>query len=88
MFRDGFSESILRITALQAGKPNRFDICPLLHDRVASVRPAMLEIEKDVMSSLSTPTCRDLLSSSVERVRAGIQTVELEEAPGVHRNGT
>jgi hypothetical protein len=33
------------------------------------------------MSSLSTPTCRDLLSSSAERVRAGVQTVELEEAP-------
>jgi hypothetical protein len=43
---------------------------------------------KDVMSSLSGPTCRDLLSSSAERVRAGVQTVELEEAPGEHRNGT
>ena len=27
------------------------------------------------------PMCRDLLSSSAERVRAGVQTVELEEAP-------
>ena len=44
--------------------------------------------KKDVMSSLSTPTCRDLLSSSAERVRAGVQTVELEEAPCEHRNGT
>lgn len=34
----------LRRTALEADKPNRFDPCPLLHDRVASVRPAMLEI--------------------------------------------
>ena len=36
---------------------------------------------KDVMSSPSDPTCRDLLSSSAERVRAGLVTVELEEAP-------
>ena len=43
---------------------------------------------KDVMSSPSAPTCRDLLSSSAERVRAGVQTVELEEAPSEHRNGT
>jgi hypothetical protein len=43
---------------------------------------------KDVMSSLSDPTCRDLLSSSAERVRAGLVTVELEEAPCEHRNGT
>ena len=43
---------------------------------------------KDVMSSSSDPTCRDLLSSSAERVRAGVQTVELEEAPCEHRNGT
>jgi AcrR family transcriptional regulator len=43
---------------------------------------------KDVMSSPSDPTCRDLLSSSAERVRAGVQTVELEEAPCKHRNGT
>ena len=43
---------------------------------------------KDVMSSPSDPTCRDLLSSSAERVRAGVQTVELEEAPDEHRNGT
>ena len=43
---------------------------------------------KDVMSSLSAPTCRDLLSSSAERVRAGLVTVELEEAPCEHRNGT
>jgi hypothetical protein len=34
----------LRSAALQAGKPNRFEICPLLHERVASVRPALLEI--------------------------------------------
>ena len=40
------------------------------------------------MSSLSALTCRDLLSSSAERVRAGVQTVELEEAPCEHRNGT
>ena len=44
--------------------------------------------QKDVMSSLSEPTCRDLLSSSAERVRAGLVTVELEEAPCEHRNGT
>jgi hypothetical protein len=44
--------------------------------------------EKDVMSSPSDPMCRDLLSSSAERVRAGCSTVELEEAPGDHRNGT
>ena len=43
---------------------------------------------KDVMSSPSDPTCRDLLSSSAERVRAGCSTVELEEAPDEHRNGT
>ena len=43
---------------------------------------------KDVMSSLSGVTCRDLLSSSVERVRVGLVTVELEEAPCEHRNGT
>ena len=46
------------------------------------------EFPKDVMSSPSDPTSRDLLSSSAERVRAGVQTVELEEAPGEHRNGT
>ena len=46
------------------------------------------ENPKDVMSSPSDPTCRDLLSSSAERVRAGLVTVELEEAPGEHRNGT
>jgi hypothetical protein len=43
---------------------------------------------KDVMSSPSDTTCRDLLSSSAERVRAGLVTVELEEAPCEHRNGT
>ena len=43
---------------------------------------------KDVMSSPSDLTCRDLLSSSAERVRAGLVTVELEEAPSEHRNGT
>ena len=32
------------------------------------------------MSSLYTRTCRDLLSSSAERVRAGVQAVEREEA--------
>ena len=31
---------------------------------------------------LSWRTCRDLLSSSAERVRAGVETVEREEAPG------
>src|SRR5437868_11513585 len=36
---------------------------------------------KDVMSSPSDPTFRDLLSSSADRVRAGCSTVELEEAP-------
>src|SRR6266576_817484 len=45
-------------------------------------------LTKDVMSSPSDPTCRDLLSSSAERVRAGFETVELEEAPSEHRNGT
>jgi hypothetical protein len=49
---------------------------------------ATAENPKDVMSSPSDPTCRDLLSSSAERVRAGVQTVELEEAPCEHRNGT
>jgi hypothetical protein len=43
---------------------------------------------KDVMSIPSDPTCRDLLSSSAERVRAGCSTVELEEAPSDDRNGT
>jgi hypothetical protein len=43
---------------------------------------------KDVMSSTSAPTCRDLLSSSAARVRVGVQTVELEEALCEHRNGT
>ena len=36
----------------------------------------------------SWPRCRDLLSSSAELVRAGVQTVELEEAPSDDRNGT
>ena len=45
-------------------------------------------LTKDVMSSPSDPTCRDLLSSSAARVRAGLVTVELEEAPCEHRNGT
>jgi hypothetical protein len=49
---------------------------------------ATAENPKDVMSSPSDQTCRDLLSSSAERVRAGVQTVELEEAPCEHRNGT
>jgi hypothetical protein len=39
------------------------------------------------MSSPSDVTCRNLLSSSAE-LRAGVQTVELEEAPCEHRNGT
>ena len=43
---------------------------------------------KDVMSSPSDRTCRDLLSSSADVVRAGVETVELEEAPGEHRDGT
>src|SRR5215207_7288686 len=37
---------------------------------------------------LSWRTGRDLLSSSAELVRAGLQTVELEEAPCDDRNGT
>jgi nucleoside-diphosphate-sugar epimerase len=49
---------------------------------------AMATETKDVMSSLSTPTCRDLLSSSAVSGRAGVQTMELEEAPCEHRNGT
>ena len=32
--------------------------------------------------------CRDLLSSSAALVRAGVETVELEEAPSDDRNGT
>jgi hypothetical protein len=43
---------------------------------------------KGVMSSPSDLTCRDLLSSSADLVRAGVQTVELEEAPSDDRNGT
>jgi hypothetical protein len=42
---------------------------------------------KDVMSSPSAPACRDLLGSSAERVRAGLVTVELGEAPCEHRHG-
>ena len=53
-----------------------------------SLAIAAAENPKDVMSSPSDRTCRDLLSSSAERVRAGVQTVELEEAPCEHRNGT
>jgi predicted enzyme related to lactoylglutathione lyase len=45
-------------------------------------------LSKDVMSSPSDPTCRDVLSSSADRVRAGCLTVELEEAPDDDRNGT
>ena len=53
----------LRSTALAAGKPSRFDICPLLHDRVASVRPAMLEIAA-LLEDASTPdpVCLALLA--------------------------
>jgi hypothetical protein len=43
---------------------------------------------KGVTSSPSAPTCRDLLSSSAERVRAGLVTVALEEAPSEHRIAT
>jgi hypothetical protein len=50
----------------------------------SSCRPS----RKDVMSSPSDPTCRELLSSSSERVRAGLETVELEEARCEHRNRT
>jgi hypothetical protein len=57
--------------------------------RSRCVREQILNIQtKDVMSGPSDPTCRDLLSSSAERVRAGVQTMELEEAPSEHRNGT
>ena len=51
-------------------------------------KPTAKPQRKDVMSSPSDPTCRDLLSSSAERVRAGCLTVELEEAPDDDRNGT
>jgi hypothetical protein len=36
----------------------------------------------------SWPTCRDLLSSSAALGRAGLQTMELEEAPSDDRSGT
>jgi CheY-like chemotaxis protein len=36
----------------------------------------------------SGPTCRDLLSSSAALGRAGLQTMELEEAPVDNPNGT
>ena len=45
----------LRHTALEAGKPNRFDPCPLLRDRVASVRPALLEIAATLEHDCTTP---------------------------------
>jgi hypothetical protein len=52
----------LRRTALEAGKPNRFDPCPVLHDRVASVRPAMLEIAATLEHDCSPdPVCLALL---------------------------
>ena len=60
----------------------------LLVDRPRALPAIRQLIEKDVMSSPSDPTCRDLLSSSAERVRAGCLTVELEEAPSDDRNGT
>jgi hypothetical protein len=44
--------------------------------------------QRDVVRSPSCSRCRDLLSSSAECIRAGFGTVELEEAPCEHRNGT
>ena len=57
-------------------------------DKFVMTVQAADDLPKDVMSSPSDPTCRDLLSSSAARVRAGVQTVELEEAPSEHRDGT
>jgi hypothetical protein len=56
--------------------------------RDASGPASCASAAEDVMSSPSGVTCRDLLSSSAERVRAGFVTVELEEAPCEHRDGT
>jgi hypothetical protein len=55
--------------------------------------PQRLELDIDVMCNApdpapSGPTCRDLLSSSAALDRAGLQTVELEEAPNDNPNGT
>src|SRR3954451_11500772 len=51
------------------------------------------DVRRDLIDGMSSwapsePACRDLLSSSAALVRAGIQTVELEEAPIDDRNGT
>lgn len=53
----------LRRAALQATQPHRFDPCPLLHDRVASARPAMLEIAAVIEGACTPdPVCLALLS--------------------------
>jgi len=57
------------------------------HNQPRHARDTRAEM-KDVMCMTSDVTCRDLLSSSAERVRAGLVTVELEEAPVDDRNGT
>ena len=49
---------------------------------------ATAENPKDVMSSPSDRERAGLLSSSADHCRAGVQTVELEEALSEHRNGT
>ncbi len=69
------------------GKPLIADICARHEPIHWKALPQPDEL-KDGMSSLSTHTCRDLLSSSADRCRAGVQTVELEEVPCDDRNGT
>ena len=52
-------------------------------DRPSTSHPARRQCSfeaKDGMSSLSTRTCRDPLSSSADVVRAGVRAVERKEA--------
>jgi hypothetical protein len=81
------SRAGLAVLALR-GQRSGAVIEPQLDELVHVKAVYVTALAKDVMSSPSDPTCRDLLSSSAERVRAGVQTVELEEAPSEHRNGT
>jgi 3-hydroxyisobutyrate dehydrogenase len=64
------------------------DVASVFAEANAYASTAVSGAMKDVMSSPSAYRCRDLLSSSADWVRAGFETVELEEAPSDDRNGT